>query len=131
MKQFVQHLGGVFIYTENAKKLAEWYTEHFHIPFEYTPDYKTYYTSYFYHAIDGQQKRCTVFSIIEGKRRPALDFNSFCLNLRVENIEELAAHLQAKNIEVKPVQAYPEGKFTQLKDIDNNPIELWEDTSPA
>ena len=73
------------------------------------------------------KKFYTAFSILESQHRPKLDFNAFCLNLRVNNIEEVAEHLKSRNVTVKDIQEYPEGKFTHIIDIENNLVELWED----
>lgn len=129
MKDFVAHIGGVFIYSENAKALAEWYTDCFGIAFEFTPDYMAYFASYHYLDANDKKKFYTAFSILQSNRRPKLDFNAFCLNLRVKNIEELAAYLKLKGVVVKDIQEYPEGKFTHVIDLENNLIELWEDTA--
>jgi lactoylglutathione lyase len=128
MKGLVAHIGGVFIYSENAKELAGWYTECFGIEFQFTEDYGAYFIAYDYLDVNDQKKFSTAFSILQSKKRPKLDFNSFGLNLRVTNIEELAEHLKSKGVIVKDIAEYPEGKFTHIIDPDNNMIELWEDT---
>ncbi|MDB5227699.1 MAG: glyoxalase/bleomycin resistance/dioxygenase family protein [Bacteroidota bacterium] len=129
MKDFIAHIGGVFIYSENAKTLAEWYTNCFGIAFEYTEDYQAYFASYPYPDTNDKKKFYTAFSILQSNRRPKLDFNAFCLNLRVNNIEELVQHLRLKDVTVKDIEEYSEGKFTHIIDIENNLIELWEDTT--
>ncbi|MBK9328576.1 MAG: hypothetical protein IPM95_04510 [Sphingobacteriales bacterium] len=129
MKKNVAHLGGIFIYSENAKALAEWYTEQLGIPFESTDTCQAYYTSYHYPDNETGKKHYTAFSILQSKHRPQLEFHAFCLNLRVYNLGELHASLQSKNIAIKAIESYPEGKFSQLTDPENNLIELWEDTA--
>lgn len=131
MKNFIEHVGGVFIYSENAKALAAWYTDCLGISFEYTEDYQAYFASYSYLDISGNKKFYTAFSILQSKKRPKLDFNAFCLNLRVTQIEELADYLRIKQVSVKDIEAYPEGKFTHIIDPENNLIELWEDTKES
>ncbi len=49
------------------------------------------------------------------------------LNFRVENLDRMAAQLQAAGIAVTiDPQQYPNGRFAKLQDPEGNPIELWE-----
>jgi predicted enzyme related to lactoylglutathione lyase len=49
------------------------------------------------------------------------------LNLRVTDLDELVAALQAAGIAVTvDPQTYPNGRFARLADPEGNPIELWE-----
>jgi predicted enzyme related to lactoylglutathione lyase len=44
----------------------------------------------------------------------------------------MVAQLRGANIEVKvDPETYPYGRFARLHDPDGNPIELWEQASPA
>ncbi len=69
------------------------------------------------------------FSILPSKNRPKTEFRTFCLNLRIADLETLVAELTKNNITVKPMEVHPEEKFAWIADPDNNWIELWEDTS--
>lgn len=52
---------------------------------------------------------------------------TWMLNFRVENLDRMAAQLQAAGIAVTiDPQQYPNGRFAKLQDPEGNPIELWE-----
>lgn len=127
MKNHIAHLGGVFIYSEQPAELAEWYRTHFGIEYEYTEEYKAYYASFFYNEIEGGHKRAVAWSILNSADRPAIPQKLFCVNYRVNDIEELVEKLRQANIEVKGIESYPEGKFAWLNDPEGNYIELWQD----
>ncbi|MCB0357552.1 MAG: hypothetical protein KDD40_11120, partial [Bdellovibrionales bacterium] len=48
------------------------------------------------------------------------------INYTVKNMEEMLAHLAAKNIAVDDMKNYDYGKFAWIKDPEGNQIELWE-----
>jgi hypothetical protein len=112
------------------KALAEWYTEQlgkYHLNQQIPARPITLLI--IIRIMKQVKKHYTAFSILQSKHRPQLEFHAFCLNLRVYNLGELHASLQSKNIAIKAIESYPEGKFSQLTDPENNLIELWEDTA--
>lgn len=127
--QHVAAIGGVFIYSENPKKLAEWYKKHLGIEYQYTPEYNAFYASFPYLDTDGKQKRYTAWSILSAKLRPKLDFRAFTVNYRVHNIEDTVGNLKLQGLNIRGVDIFPEGKFAWLDDPEGNHIELWEDTT--
>jgi predicted enzyme related to lactoylglutathione lyase len=53
------------------------------------------------------------------------------LNLRVRDLDKMAAQLKGAGIEVKiDPQSYPIGRFARLHDPEGNPIELWQLVTP-
>jgi len=55
--------------------------------------------------------------------------HAFMLNLRVEGLDEMIAHLREAGIEVitKPEWTMPGvGRFARIHDPEGNPVELWE-----
>ena len=129
-KDFVTNLGGTFIYSSDPKSLAEWYVKHLGIEFESGgKDSSIFYKSFSYNDIVSGKKAYIVLSILENKNRPIMYEKTFCLNLRVSDLEAVASYLKALKVEVKGIEVYPEGKFAWINDPENNYIELWEDTS--
>jgi predicted enzyme related to lactoylglutathione lyase len=115
----VSGIGGFFFRARDPEGLARWYTEHFGIdpaPGDY--------------AIMPwvQEAGPTVFAPFRddteyfGNRQ-----RTWMLNLRVTDLDELVAALQAAGIAVTvDPQTYPNGRFARLADPEGNPIELWE-----
>ncbi len=121
--------GGTFIYSKSPKALAEWYSKIFGFVFENEPkENGPFYCSFFYRTLGGE-KRYVAWAILHNKNRPELSEKVFTLNYRVSEIEKLVEKLQQNGVMVKPVEEYPEGKFTSCNDPEGNSIELWEDTA--
>jgi predicted enzyme related to lactoylglutathione lyase len=129
-KDFVTHIGGTFIYSNDPKSLAKWYTKHLGIEFEASgADAGIFYKTYFYNEVNSGKKASLVFSILENKNRPYLYEKTFCINYRVSDLESVASYLRTLGIEVKGIEVYPEGKFAWVTDPEGNYVELWEDTT--
>ena len=127
-EKIIAAIGGVFIYSENPKELAEWYKKHLLIDWEFTEEYGSYYATFFYKDAADGKKYCTVWSILGSNVRPKLDFRAFTVNYRVNNIDKAVEHVKSLGVEVRGVDVYPEGKFAWIEDPEGNHIELWEDT---
>lgn len=125
----VKSIGGVFLYSENPRVLAEWYAAIFDFTYDYTEKHKAYYISFPYQDIDTAKKCTTVFSILQNSSRPFVDGKFFTLNFRVTDLDKIVATLQAKNIPLTGPETHDEGKFAWFNDPEGNYIELWEDLS--
>ncbi len=125
----VTALGGIFLYSENPKVLAAWYTDNFGLHYEYSEDYSAYYISFPYRELESEKRRYTVFSILHNHSRPFVDGKFFTINLRVVKIESLIAKLRENRVEVRGPETHDEGKFAWLVDLEGNYIELWEDAN--
>lgn len=123
----VTALGGIFIYSENPKRLAEWYERSLKLSYGYTEKSKAYYITFPYRELKSEQERYTIFSILYNKNRPFIADKSFTLNLRVVNIEEIMNTLKSLQVPVSELNSHEEGKFAWLNDPEGNYIELWED----
>lgn len=123
----VKALGGVFLYSENPKVLAEWYSKHLGLNYEYTENYEAYYVTFPYKESEKDVERYTIFSILYNKHRPFVDGKFFTINLRVENLKGIIEHLTQNNIEVRGPEFHEEGSFAWTNDVEGNYIELWED----
>ena len=91
-KDFVTHIGGTFIYSNDPKELAKWYKKHLGIEFEsHGADTNIYYKTFYYNEIPSGKKAYLVFSILENKKRPYLYEKTFCINYRVNDLESIAS----------------------------------------
>ncbi len=125
----IANIGGVFLYSERPKELAEWYKKKLGIKYKYTEEYDAYYASFPY--IDPHYKKETysILSIMPLKNISVPRERPFTINLRVHDIEKVVEHLIKHGEKVKGIEIYDEGKFAWLEDLDSNHIELWEDTN--
>ena len=125
----VKALGGVFLYSENPKVLADWYAEHLGLNYEYTQKHEAYYVTFPYKESEKGVDRYTIFSILYNKHRPFVDGKFFTVSLRVENLKGIIEHLTENNIEVRGPEFHEEGGFAWTNDVEGNYIELWEETA--
>ena len=57
--------------------------------------------------------------------------SSFMINYRVDNLDELLAHLRSRGVEIiKGPDSDFNGKFAWIMDPDGNKVELWEPKAP-
>jgi glyoxylase I family protein len=115
----VTGIGGLFSRAKDPDGLGRWYQQHLGITL--TP------TSYG-QPVWEQEAGPTVF----GPFPETTDYfgdasKMWMLNLRVRDLDKMAAQLKGAGIEVKiDPQTYPNGRFARLHDPEGNPIELWQ-----
>jgi len=120
----VTGIGGVFFKsTGDHKALAAWYAKHLGMTPEgwggvvlRWPDDKA------------SDKGATVWHVAERDTKWFAPSNaSFMINYRVDNLDELLAHLRANGVEIlKGPDEDVNGKFAWIVDPDGNKVELWE-----
>jgi len=123
----IRGIGGVFLYADDAKALVEWYTRHLGIQFDYEPTERSYYRD-FVLPLDpayGRQER-EVFAIRQAASPRSEPSWRPVINLRVQELSVLLAHLQSVGIEVERAENYDYGRFAWLKDAEGNQLELFE-----
>ncbi len=112
----VTGIGGLFFRAKDPVALAAWY--HDHLGIESGGE-----------SVWMQQAGPTVFAPFPKLSDYFPASRQWMLNLRVSDLDGLAASLQAAGIKVirKPEWDMPGvGRFARIKDPEGNPIELWE-----
>lgn len=128
MNNFVANLGGVFIYSSKPAELAAWYQKALGIHFDASGNH-FWYKAFKYPATShSEQQTSCVFAIFLADESTRSETKPFRVNYRVHNIAAITEHLTSQGISFKPIETYPQGKFTWVTDPDGNSIELWEDT---
>ena len=126
MEAFVERvvgIGGVFLRSRDAQKLADWYREHLGVPVE---DGQTYAT-----LTSLAAGEATVWSTFP----PDTDYfgpsnAAFMINFRVRDLDAMLNQLRAAGVEVlERVEDYGYGRFGWAVDPEGNRIELWEPKS--
>ena len=134
---YVNGVGGFFVFSEDPKRLAEWYGQAFDLSFE---KYGAETFGLTFTALDAEDtsvKRQTVFSIMKAKSPiPRMPRNAdpeaqygdqpYMVNLRVDDLDATLTHLGQMG--VTPLGQMDEGygKFSWVRDPDGNRIELWQ-----
>ncbi|HLJ87065.1 MAG TPA: VOC family protein [Candidatus Angelobacter sp.] len=124
----IDGIGGAFLFSNNPKRLAEWYRDNLGISYEESPDCSSIYKSFEYRDLnDISLKRSTTWAImasdsdISGKPRTGQ------INYRVKSMVETLSHLRSKGVAIDKTEDCEFGKFAWVVDPDGNKIELYEE----
>lgn len=133
----INGVGGVFLFSEDPKRLADWYQDAFDLPLETYGETAFGYTFAAVDPKDSSRRFETVFSIMKAKSNlPKMPANSgaedmygdqpYMVNLRVDDLEATLTRLAERG--VKPLFRQDEsyGKFAWVRDADGHRVELWE-----
>jgi catechol 2,3-dioxygenase-like lactoylglutathione lyase family enzyme len=123
----VNGIGGVFLFSNKAKELAEWYTRHLGIEFTQYEGTQTYGMEFYYRFdLDPSMRASTVFSITQTDKPLSSGRHEFEVNYRVDGLHAFIAQLEADGIAIEKVEEFDYGRFAWVRDPDNNRIELYE-----
>lgn len=128
----IQGIGGVFIDSEGATQLAQWYEEILGISMEAHPDGIGYYHVFPTRDVDTSIFRENpVFAINQAQEPLAQTGRGFVLNLRVDDLHALLAQLRQQGVAVEErVLEWERGKHGWIRDLDGNRVELYEEVFP-
>src|ERR1700753_3129726 len=117
-KETVTGIGGFFFRAHDPKALQKWYQDNLGVS---VPVWKQ----------EAGKTSFTAFS--ETTKYFGSDLTKqWMINFRVNDLEKMAAQLQAAGITVKvDPEASPYGRFAHLNDPEGNPIELWQAENPT
>ena len=126
----IDGIGGVFIYLNNTKNLAEWYNSTLGLSLEFLGEEVYYQEIYFFSFTNSSKKLHTVLAIMPAKEKIEGEHNQAMINYRVDDLEEFVNELKKKEVIVDQIHEGPDaegiGKFTHLIDPEGNKIELWQ-----
>lgn len=122
----VTGIGGIFLKSENPKKLMEWYKRHLgfnqHESDEVAVIFKE--TS---KGESNHQEYAIWSPFAEDTEYFEPSKKDFMINFRVADLERLIALLKEEGVEVLgEIKLFKQGKFAWILDIEGNKIELWE-----
>lgn len=125
----IQGIGGVFIKSNNAKALADWYQDVLGIETESMPDGGSFYTVFYtrdFHTSEVREN--PVFAIVQTDEPLGKKIDQFTLNLRVDNLEEFLLQIKTLGVETEgEMLVWERGKHHWIRDMDGNRIELYEE----
>lgn len=123
MGKFITGIGGVFFKSKNPGETKNWYSENLGLDID---EYGTTFKSRDINNPD--QTNYLQWSPMNSDT----DYfdpseNEFMINYRVNNLDDLIAHLKSKGISIiGEVQVYDYGKFAHILDNEGRKIEFWE-----
>lgn len=125
----VEGIGGVFIDSEDAGRLAQWYEEVLGVTMDGHPDGVGYF-----HVFETRDVHTSVlrenpvFAINQAKMPLAQEGRGFVLNLRVDDLHAFLDELRARDVVVEDrVLEWERGKHGWIRDLDGNRVELYEE----
>jgi predicted enzyme related to lactoylglutathione lyase len=123
----IDGIGGVFIYSNDAKALSNWYAHHFGIHLETYEEGKVYGTEFKYRRLgDSSKIDSTVFSITQSKVTLGPERREAVVNYRVRDLAAFLEQLKADGIEIEKTEDFDYGRFAWIKDPEGNRIELYQ-----
>lgn len=124
----IDGIGGVFLFSNHPKELAEWYRENLGISYDESPDCSSIYKSFSYRDLtDASVERTTTWAIlpsaddIDGKPRTGQ------INYRVKSMSKAVSHLKSKGVAIDRTEDCEYGRFVWVTDPDGNKVELFEE----
>lgn len=129
----VKGIGGVFIYSQDAERLVDWYRDILGVDMEGMPGESAWFTVFFTRDYETSIVRENpVFAIRQAEAELHSADRGFVLNLRVDDLDVFLEQVREKGITVdEEVLVWERGKHAGIKDLDGNQIELYEEIIPA
>ncbi len=128
----VQGIGGVFIESNDAPRLAKWYQDVLGIVMEAHPDGIGYYCVFpTRDAESGIMRENPVFAINQARERIPASGRGFTLNLRVDDLFPYLDQLRERGVAIdEKILEWERGRHAWIQDLDGNRIELYEELFP-
>jgi catechol 2,3-dioxygenase-like lactoylglutathione lyase family enzyme len=124
----VAGIGGVFLYSSDPARLAEWYRRHLGIDWVHNEAERAYYHDFLHRDHADPSRVCrTAWAIMARKPGAAVTGQIFMVNYRVADLAKFLEHLKALGIAIEKIEDYEYGRFAWISDRDGNRIELFED----
>ncbi len=122
----IDGVGGVFIFSNDPARLAQWYEKSLGLETTKQPD-GAFVLAFNYRKDDNpNEKTKTVWAVLPATDGRAEGPNQFQVNYRVPDMGKMVSHLRAGGVEIEKAQNYPWGRFVWLRDPDGNRVELFQ-----
>lgn len=125
----IDGIGGVFLFSNDPKRLAAWYHDCLGIVAAgEDSDCNSVYATFEYRDLENPEiKRTLAWAIIRTDQDIKDKPRTGQINYRVKSLKEVLTQLKSKGVAIEKTAESPEyGNFAWLKDPDGNKIELWE-----
>ena len=112
----IDGIGGAFLFSNDPKRLADWYRDTFGIRYDAGPDGRSFY----------KQFGATTWAILGTDSNITGAPRTGQINYRVANMAVVLLSLGDKGVKIDKTEDHPYGKFAWLTDPDGNKDELYE-----
>jgi len=120
----VDGIGGVFIYANDAKALADWYKANLGLPLGTWEEGKNYGAQL--PSASGNEADSVIFSIQAAPKALAAERNQVTVNYRVSAMQALVSQLRAAGVTIDKEESSEYGAFAWVRDPEGNKIELYQ-----
>ena len=120
----VEAIGGVFIYANDAKALADWYVANLGIPLGTWEEGKNY--GAILKSGKADDADAVIFSIQAAPNAIAGERNQVTVNYRVRDLKELVGQLRAAGVKIEKEEDSEYGAVAWLRDPERTKIELYQ-----
>jgi catechol 2,3-dioxygenase-like lactoylglutathione lyase family enzyme len=127
----VDGIGGVFIYSNDAPRLAAWYEQQLGFRGTKIEEDGAFIFAFKHRPLDSPDTVTeTVWAILPAVEPRASDPPQYSINYRVGSMERVLDHLRAGGVTIENAVDYPYGRFAWIRDPDGNRVELFEKPKP-
>ncbi|OGO33013.1 MAG: hypothetical protein A2Z16_14260 [Chloroflexi bacterium RBG_16_54_18] len=136
--QFINGLGGAFIFSNDPSRLAEWYSSCLGLKYESDESGESFWLVFWaLNPDDPTRKYDTTFAIMQAASAishliPDIEPKSmygdqhYMLNLRTHDLQALVQMLESKGVPIIRQEEMVYGKFAWIRDLDGNRLELYQ-----
>lgn len=135
---FINGLGGAFIFSNDPRRLAEWYSTCLGLEFESDESGESFWMVFWaLNPDDPTRKYDTTFAIMQATTsisHPIPDTEPksmygdqhYMLNLRTHDLQGLLQLLESQDVPILRQEEMIYGKFAWIRDLDGNRLELYQ-----
>jgi catechol 2,3-dioxygenase-like lactoylglutathione lyase family enzyme len=124
----VRGLGGVFLYTDDPKALADWYRDHLGLETRFNEAVGAYYHEFRQRELaDAARLLRTTWAILPRPEGGPHAREAVVINYLVPDLSALMTHLGEHGVTVEKEERYDYGHFAWIRDPEGNRIELFQD----
>jgi predicted metalloprotease with PDZ domain/catechol 2,3-dioxygenase-like lactoylglutathione lyase family enzyme len=124
--QLVDGLGGVFLFSTDAPRLADWYANNLGLPLK-AEEGGAFVCQFAYRQLGAPAGDAfTMWAILPTDRPRGNNPPPYQINYRVKDMNQTLAHLRSRGVAVEKSQDYAYGRFAWVLDPDGNRVELFQ-----
>ena len=128
MSEIVAGIAGIVIYSQNARRLAEWYHAHFGIECEYDDSEDAYYHEFYQRDYyDSSIITRLIWAIRQEGEGSLKSRQAFMVSYRVEDLDQFLNRLKSSDVAIVKVEDRQNARLAWIEDPDGNLFELFQD----
>ena len=125
-------IGGTFLFSANAERVAAWYARVLGIAIDARPDDGYFGCEFEQREAAGERRltRC-VWAIFQLEPGVEAQPHGVTINYRTDDLDALVARIEGAGVTIARRADYAHGRFAWVDDPEGRHVELWQDTRLA